>query len=525
MGYQALYRKYRPHVFSDVVGQEHIITILKNQISTGHVAHAYLFCGTRGTGKTSTAKIFARAVNCLSPMDGSPCGKCEACRISAGESLDIVEMDAASNTGVGDMRQLMDKASFTPLQLGKKVYIIDEAHMLSQSAFNALLKTLEEPPSHIMFIFATTEPQRLPATITSRCQRFDFKRISVSDIVARLKDVLDKTDAAIDDEGLLAIARASDGALRDALSLADQCISFCGEKITADMVYQVLGSVDERILFPFADALLASDTKSVFLQLRSIVDSGRDLGVFVHDLASHLRALLMAKLCGSCGDLLDCTEDAMQRYIEQAKGVSPERLTRSIDLLLKTQSDMRWLTLPRVLIESTLYKICKPEEHIAYDTLADRVHRLERDVKNGIAVRYELPLTDAPKSEASEAVINPSVPDGKASAERVKAFAKTQANANDIAAKLADMLQLSEPMTWSAFMQRKGAFISDDILRIAFENNAHVEHMRSPSVRTAVESLLFSIAPELKIEFTTMAADCDYSELRRFFGNILEIED
>ena len=288
MAYRALYRAYRPRTFSEVIGQSHITTILQNQIGTGKTAHAYLFCGTRGTGKTSTAKILARAVNCLSPKNGEPCGECEACQRSLREACpDITEIDAASNNGVDDIRSLIERAHYAPLELTHRVFIVDEAHMLSNSAFNALLKTLEEPPAHVMFILATTEPQKLPATIISRCQRFDFHRLSVADIEQNLRSVLSRAGASIDEEGLLLIARTADGGMRDALSLADQCLSFCGDKVTAKDVYDVLGSMEQGFLFRIADTLLRSDAQAAIRMLDEIVRGGRDLSVFCQDLSAH----------------------------------------------------------------------------------------------------------------------------------------------------------------------------------------------------------------------------------------------
>ena len=365
MAYRALYRRYRPATFAEVVGQEHITATLQNQIVTGHVAHAYLFCGTRGTGKTSTAKIFARAVNCLSPEHGEPCGHCEACRLALDPSNpDITEIDAASNNGVDDVRALIEKAHYAPLHLRTRVYIIDEAHMLTTSAFNALLKTLEEPPAHILFILATTEPQKLPSTIISRCQRFDFHRLSVQNIVATLRDVLSRAGTAIDEEGMLLIARTADGGMRDALSLADQCLAFCGDRVSARDVYDVLGSMEQGFLFDIADALLAADTARALRMLDDIVRGGRDLTVFCQDLASHMRALLLAATCGRCEDLLDCTSDAMDRYLAQAQGASHAWLLRALETLLRVQGEMRYLAMPRAALESVLVRICLSLIHI-----------------------------------------------------------------------------------------------------------------------------------------------------------------
>ena len=378
MAYRALYRQYRPAVFSEVIGQDHITTTLKNQVASDRPAHAYLFCGTRGTGKTSTARILARAVNCLSPENGEPCGKCEACLLSAAEGAsDITEIDAASNNSVSDVRDLIESAQYAPLKLRRRVFIIDEVHMLSGAAFNALLKTLEEPPEHILFILATTEPQKLPATIISRCQRFDFHRLSVTDIKKTLKDVLSRAGASIADGGLSLIARAAQGGMRDALSLADQCLAFCGDNVSERDVYDVLGSMEDSFLFDISEALLSSNAQQALKMLDGIVHSGRDLSVFCADLSAHFRALLLAKTCGRCEDLLDCTEDAMNRYLEQTKNTSEARLMLAVDRLLSAQNDMRYLPSPRAMLESALIHICRPEDSVSLAALEARVDRLE----------------------------------------------------------------------------------------------------------------------------------------------------
>ncbi len=379
MAYRALYRQYRPRTFSEVIGQEHITTILKNQVAAGRVAHAYLFCGTRGTGKTSTAKILARAVNCLAPSGGEPCGVCAACLSSADENaVDILELDAASNNGVDDARALIEQSQYAPMQLSRRVFIIDEAHMLTGPAFNALLKTLEEPPAHVLFILATTEPQKLPATIVSRCQRFDFRRLSAANIVQTLKSVLEKAGASIDGEGLSLIARAADGGMRDALSLADQCLSFIGDTVTKRDVLDVLGGMEESFLFDIAAALLRSDAAAALVMLDGIVRAGRDLTVFCQDLSAHVRALLLARTCGECADLLECTQDAMRCYLEQAAPASESFLLRALELLVAAQNDMRYLASPRTLLESVLVRICRPEDELSLAALAARVDRLEQ---------------------------------------------------------------------------------------------------------------------------------------------------
>lgn len=396
MSYRALYRQYRPATFSEMIGQDHITTILKNQVQAGQTAHAYLFAGTRGTGKTSAARILARAVNCLSPVDGEPCGRCDACLRTAGDCADIVELDAASNNSVNDIRDIIEKASFMPLELKRKVYIIDEAHALaaSNTAFHALLKTLEEPPAHVMFILATTEAQKIPATIISRCQRMDFHRLSVGDMVQRMREILLQVGAEIEDEGMLAIARAAEGGMRDCLSLADQCLSFCGNFVSTQDVYGMLGSMEEGFLFEMSEALLKSDSSAVLRLLDRVVRDGRDLKVFLHDMTLHMRALLITKLCGHCSDVLDCTEDAMARYQQQAESAGEMRLLRANELLLQAEGKLRTVTSQRALIESTLVRIARPEEKRTLDDILERVEKLEREVKQGVRAAVIQPATE-----------------------------------------------------------------------------------------------------------------------------------
>ena len=408
MAYRALYRQYRPARFADVIGQEHITTTLKHQVSSDRPAHAYLFCGTRGTGKTTSARILARAVNCLSPEDGEPCGKCEACMITAAEGAsDITEIDAASNNSVNDVRDLIENAQYAPLNLRRRVFIIDEVHMLSGAAFNALLKTLEEPPEHILFILATTEPQKLPATIISRCQRFDFHRLSITDIKSTLKSVLGQAGATIEDGGLTLIARAAQGGMRDALSLADQCLAFCGDVVSTKNVYDVLGSIEDSFLFEISKSLLASNAPEALRMLDSIMQAGRDLSVFAADLAAHFRALLLAKTCGRCEDLLDCTEDTMTRYLEQAKSASEARLMLALDRLIAAQNDMRYLPSPRALLESALVHICRPEDSVSLANIEARLDRLESQIKEGIPAQIPVKQAVSPEPVTQQKVEAP----------------------------------------------------------------------------------------------------------------------
>ncbi len=524
MSYQALYRKYRPRSFSDIIGQEHIITILKNQIMSGHVTHAYLFCGTRGTGKTTTAKILARAVNCESPINGNPCERCPSCIASVSDNPDIIEMDAASNTGVDDMRALMDKAAFLPLQLKKKVYIIDETHMLSQSAFNSLLKTLEEPPEHVMFILATTEPQKVPATILSRCQRLDFRRISVNDIVKRTKAVLSDVGACIDEEGLLAIARAADGAMRDALSLADQCVSFCGDHVTGEMVLSVLGAVDDTKMFNLADALISSDAGTALRILQDIIYMGRDLSVFVHDLIVHLRALLMAEVCGNCAGMLDCTEETMSKYIEQAHRTSRERLMRCIDILMKAQNDMRWLTLPRVLVESAIVRICNPAEEADYTALIDRVNELESGLASGAIVQTVASTQPIESSVHSEAAISNSGEDVQKSASPRKRITVTAIH-SELINNFVEELHSTAKTLWALLESRDQAFVCNKSLVFSLRDKGQVEFLCQAKNMDRLNGIIKTLEPDMNVVVVHTSQTDDFAELERFCGGFLKIED
>ncbi|MGI6706716.1 MAG: DNA polymerase III subunit gamma/tau [Clostridia bacterium] len=384
MSYLALYRQWRPQFFSDLVGQEHITKTLQNQISGGRIAHAYLFCGPRGTGKTTTAKIFAKAINCMSPSEGEPCGECDVCqKLSLENAMDIIEIDAASNNGVDEIRDLREKVKFPPTVGKYKVYIIDEVHMLSQGAFNALLKTLEEPPGHVVFILATTEPQRLPATILSRCQRYDFRRIALGDMVKRLKVVAEGAGAQFDEEGLRIIAHAAEGGMRDALSLMDQCISFCGEKVTARDITDLLGTVDRSFLFEVAGEILAGNTAAVLRAVDRLMDEGREIAVFTRDLIQHFRNLLLVKVCGECADILDVTGETLEEYRLQGEDASRQRMIRAIDQLTALETEMKWSTQPRVLLEVALVKICRPDRDDSHEALLERIELLEKASREG----------------------------------------------------------------------------------------------------------------------------------------------
>ncbi len=406
MSYKALYRKWRPEFFRDVVGQEVIVRTLRAQITSGHIAHAYLFTGPRGTGKTSMAKIFARAINCLEPEEGDACGKCEVCLALKGEAMDIIEMDAASNNGVDEIRALRENIVFPPAVGRYKVYIIDEVHMLSQGAFNALLKTLEEPPEHAVFILATTEVHKLPATILSRCQRFNFKSISVSDISGYLKKVLKASGAEFEPQAVDLIARSAEGGMRDALSIADMCLSYCGSNVGYEDVVSILGTADREFMFKCADTLINSDVKGALDACAQLTDSGGDIGVFMRDIMSHLSDVLTAKLAGKEA-LTALPDDIVSRLLEQGERADADRLMRAIELLAQAESELKQHSRPKVILSAVMARICTPRLEEDALALRDRISVLEQELgsikANGIemASRPAQPAKTEDKKEAS----------------------------------------------------------------------------------------------------------------------------
>lgn len=382
--HKALYRVYRPKNFSDVIGQEHIVRTLKNQIENNNVGHAYLFCGTRGTGKTSTAKIFSRAVNCTNLHNDEPCNECENCReILEDKTMDVVEIDAASNNSVDDIRELRENVKYSPAKAKYKVYIIDEVHMLSQGAFNALLKTLEEPPSYVIFILATTEPHKIPATILSRCQRFDFKRVIVKDISSRMRYICEKEGIEADEKALNLIARNSQGALRDALSILDQCISFEGNKISYNDVIELLGSVNIEQLFDLAESIIKEDTRKSLQILNDFIIWGKDVRNLVNDLIDHFRNLMVCKISNDLDEIISLPEETIDLLKQQAETIDTNNLIRILNILSETQDGMKISSNPRVLMEVTMMKIAQPMFDESKEALIKRIENLEQKIESG----------------------------------------------------------------------------------------------------------------------------------------------
>ncbi len=386
MSYTALYRKFRPTVFEDVKGQEHIVTTLKNQIRSGRTSHAYLFCGTRGTGKTTIAKIFAKAVNCEHPVDGSPCGECAICKsIAAGTSMNVIEIDAASNNGVDSIRQIVEAVNYSPAEGKFKVYIIDEVHMLSIGAFNALLKTLEEPPAYVIFILATTEVHKIPITILSRCQRYDFRRISIDTIADRLKELTQKEQVQIEEKAVRYIAKVADGSMRDALSLLDQCIAFYfDQELTYDKVLDVLGAVDTEVFSRMLREILKGDAAAALGVLQDIVLQGRELSQFVTDFAWYLRNLLLIKSADGVEDIIDVSSDNLVRLKEEAHLAENDTIMRYIRILSELSGQIRYATQKRILIEMAIIKLCRPAMETDTASLTDRIRQVEEKLEKGI---------------------------------------------------------------------------------------------------------------------------------------------
>jgi len=390
MSYTALYRKFRPQTFDDVKGQDHIVTTLKNQVSSGRTSHAYLFCGTRGTGKTTIAKILARMVNCEHPTESGPCGECDSCKaIAAGNSMNVIEIDAASNNGVDNIREIIEEVSYSPVGAKFKVYIIDEVHMLSTGAFNALLKTLEEPPSYVIFILATTEVHKIPITILSRCQRYDFKRIGIDTIAARLKELTEIEQLSVDDRALKYVAKMADGSMRDALSLLDQCVAFnFGNELSYDRALDILGSVDTTVFGDFLDLIIKDDIIGCVSLLEEVVMQGRELGQFVTDFAWYLRNLMLVKSCdaGYIEDVLDVSSEHLQRLKEEADSLDLNTIFRYIEVFSELSSRIKYASQKRILIEMTLIRLCRPQMDTGADAVLERVRVVEEKIENGITV-------------------------------------------------------------------------------------------------------------------------------------------
>lgn len=397
--YQVLYRKYRPKVFSDVYGQDHVTSTLKNEIKNGRVSHAYLFTGSRGTGKTTCAKILAKAVNCEHNVDGEPCNECEVCKgLDNGSIYDVVEIDAASNNGVDNIRELRDETNYAPSRGKYRVYIIDEVHMLSTGAFNALLKTLEEPPAHVIFILATTEVHKLPATILSRCQRFDFKRIQPETMAVRLKEVAGLEGLSLDDDAAVLIARIADGALRDGLSILDQCAGRSKE-INSDLVSEVAGLAGREAMYKLSDCIANSDSNTAMSIISDLYQNSFDMERLCVEMINHFRNFLVAKTVRKSRELIICTDDEYNTILEASKNFTVESIVFALDLFQNTLVTIKGGASARIEVEMAFIKLCEPKMDESIASLLDRVSKLENAIKSGVKVQPTQTAVPAPKEE------------------------------------------------------------------------------------------------------------------------------
>ena len=495
MSYVALYRKFRPAEFSEVKGQEHIVTTLQNQIKANRIGHAYLFCGTRGTGKTSIAKIFAKAVNCESPVDGSPCGECQTCKsIAAGTSMNVIEIDAASNNGVDNIREIRENVAYSPTEGKYKVYIIDEVHMLSIGAFNALLKTLEEPPEYVIFILATTEAHKIPITILSRCQRYDFKRITAETICARLRELMDKESVEVEEKALRYIAKAADGSMRDALSLLDQCIAFyLGKKLTYDNVLEVLGVLDTDVYSSLLRKIIKKDIPAVMADVEAIVMQGRELSQFVTEFIQYLRNLMFVQSADHLEDFLEVSSENLAQLKEEAKMIDPESLMRYIRVFSELSGQMKYSTQKRVLVEVALIKLCKPQMEQTYDSILDRLNALEKQLENGVAI-------------AAPAAVTEKKP------EPVKEQPRVKACSDDIRRVIHEWNQIvreSSPVIKSYLMGHKD-FRQDGNggLQIVMRENLAADLLGSDDLRKELENTIYNqIGKEVSVQYISVEQD------------------
>ncbi len=483
--YQALYRVWRPKTFSDMVGQKNIVRILRSQVQSGRIAHAYLFCGSRGTGKTSTARIMARAINCEQPVNGDPCGVCPACQmLLSDQSFDVFEMDAASNSRVEEIRELLEKVDYPPQYVKYKVYIIDEVHMLSNSAFNALLKMLEEPPSYMVFILATTEPQKLPATILSRCQRFDFGRFSEADLISRLQEVVEGTGTTAEEGALALIAQAAEGGMRDALSILDMCLG-TGGAVTEEAVREALGTADKGFMFTFADVLAQKDGAGALRLTDELMRSGRDVQVFLRDLAAHLRALITARLCGEDAQLLGSTGETAARYALQAKGFTSGHLMRCIELVMHAQADTRWAASARTVLEVCALRCCETAEAQDISALVERVAELEKELsalKSGAVTVQSAPAQKA--APAEKTAPQPAAPQAP-----VVPGSKTP---KDIWNESLKTLKRSDPSLYGGLSQGSFGGYKDGAYRILYDPKSefYVSMLNTPTRKERIEQVL-----------------------------------
>ncbi|MBN2797329.1 MAG: DNA polymerase III subunit gamma/tau [Clostridia bacterium] len=548
MDHKALYRKFRPKVFEEVVGQEHLTNTLRNQMLTDNVAHAYLFSGIRGTGKTSTAKIFARALNCMEPVEGNPCNVCENCKQALSDNaIDIIEIDAASNNGVDDIRDLREKVKYPPSRMKYKIYIIDEVHMLSIGAFNALLKTLEEPPSYVIFIFATTELHKIPATIISRCQKFELKRIQHKDIENLMSRICDASGFTYDDVVLEQIARLADGAARDSLSILDQCFAANEDKhISLEILNNVLGLVTESVIFDLVEGLYESNGKKVLSLLNDVISSGKDIKRFTNQLIEFLRYLMLVKISKDLSALVNVSEETLDLIRQHGEKMSLNLLIRSINILTQVEVDSKWSSNSRVILEIGLIKILQPDLETSVESIMERLEKLEKrpvavpqlsqQISKEVNVEKSI-IEHSMSSVSQEEIIEEIVeePIQYASSEELNL---DEESLEDLWEEVLDLVKQTKISTHALLVDGHFEGIKEHHLCVSYKEGYgfHMIAIEKPENRVIVEQAIQQVyGKALRVQYITKNSDEDENEYSKpedklydFLGshkNKLEIED
>ena len=538
MAYTALYREWRPKTFEDLVGQEHITTTLKNQIANDRIAHAYLFCGTRGTGKTSTAKIMAKALNCLNSKNGEPCNECEMCKkINSGLAIDVTELDAASNNGIDKIRELIDDTKYPPQEAKYKVYILDEVHMLSIGAVNAFLKTLEEPPANVVFILATTDPQKLPITILSRCQRFDFKRINNKVIMNRLRQIVDSKGVLSDDKSLDLISRSSDGAMRDALSILDQAISMDDGKIEYKDIVSMLGLVANDNLFELTSAIIERDIEKGMNVIEDVVVSGKDVYLFIKDLIHHFRNLLMSKVTNNPEEVLDMSIENIKLIKEQGCRIRTEEIMRDVRILQEAENNAKMSRESRLYLELAIIKMCKIEYDTSNEVILSRINKLEEGIKAGkISMAVNVNANNSGNNEhinkqSAHIKNNTNNTDKIGTVEPVNKDSKI--TVDEVKKKWRDILEICKSrrqmIVYASLLTGKPVNCSEGIVTIEFENGYSQSKTRlevAKNYQIVNEVISEGMGESLKAKFIvindTEKSKNPQDELRDTFGSVLQ---
>lgn len=532
MTYTALYREMRPKAFKDVVGQEHITTTLKNQIQYDRISHAYLLCGTRGTGKTTTAKIMAKALNCLDSQNGEPCNECKMCKkINEGLAIDVVELDAASNNGIDKIRDIIDDSKYPPQEAKYKVYIMDEVHMLSIGAVNAFLKTLEEPPKNIVFILATTDPQKLPITILSRCQRFDFRRINSKDIGGQLRYIVDKKGVLADEKSLELIARTSDGAMRDALSILDQAIAMGDGAVSYNQVISMLGLVTNDNLFNITSAIIERNIEDGMNTIEGIVTAGKDVYFFIKELIGHFRNLLMIKVTNNPEDVLDMSLDNVQLVKEQGARIRVEEIMRDIRILQEAESNAKLSKEARLYLELALIKMCKIEYDTSNEVMLARINKLEEDLRVGnikveVSRNQNNSINNSSLQEANKSKLNSNKK--VEIKEHIQVNKDSKITIDDVKRSWKDILESCKSrrvmIVFASLMTGKAISCLDGVLTIQFEEEYSQSKERleiSSNFKVANEVISEVLGERLSVKFVIKRTSKDYKNPEEVLRNTI----